>query len=188
MNQPDHWTSDPVCEEFSAWCPQLSKITFGAESTELISNLLINTFERIEICTFSAKNLTASTALGLVAHQKSLTSITITVATKYKTLVQWFHMIPRMCTHLQVLSLESLVFDSEAVDTSQWGCKRLQELRMQFKDLNDPWDIDGCLKQLCDWRRFGGSSLAQYLSQFENMRTIWLGTRDYYLPPFIDDH
>jgi hypothetical protein len=199
MNRPDHWTSDPISEAFSAWCPQLRNITFATQSTELISNLLINTFEKVEACTFSAKNLTTSTALGLVAHQETLTSLTITDTTKDKSLVQWFHMIPRMCSHLQVLTLESLVFDSELLDTFQWSCIGLRVLRVQFKDLDDAWDIDGCLKQLCDWRRFGGSSLVpfknkkkvatnvcQYLFQFEELRTVWLGTKDYYLPPFID--
>ncbi|KAF9146270.1 hypothetical protein BGX30_002526 [Mortierella sp. GBA39] len=199
MYRPLHWPTGPVCEDFSTWCPDLRTITFGKEDADLISNLLINTFQKVESCTLFSENLTPSTALGLIAHQVTLTSVTIKGVMNDSTWTQWFHMIPRLCTNLQVLSLVSLEFDSKTLDTFQWGCKDLRELRVRFQDLNDNWDIDECLRQLCDWRRFGGGAsvrdkhkmyaedrVCQFLFQFKCLRTVWLGTKDCYMPPLCD--
>lgn len=199
MYPSPHWPTGPVYEDFSTWCPNLKTITFGKEGAELTSNLLINTFQNVESCTLLSENLTPSTALGLIAHQATLTSVTVKGIMPSSTWTHWFHMIPRLCTNLQVLSLESLEFDSKKLDTFQWGCKDLRELRVLFQDLEDDWDIDGCLKQLCDWRRFGGGDLVphkhkmnaeirvcQFLFQFKCLRTVWLGTKDCYLPLLCD--
>ncbi|KAF9154791.1 hypothetical protein BG015_011973 [Linnemannia schmuckeri] len=199
MYRPDHWTTDPVCEDFSSWCPDLKNITFGHDNPELISNLLINTFQKVESCTPLAENLTPSTALGLIAHQATLMSIAIQGEMEDTTWTQWFHTIPRLCSNLQVLSLKSLELDSKSLDAFQWGCKDLRELRVRFKDLGDPEEIDTCLMPLCDWRRFGGgvfiphkdkvnieTRVCQFLFQFKKLRTVWLGTKDYYLSPLYD--
>jgi hypothetical protein len=199
MHQPEQWTSDPVCKEFSVWCPQLKIISFGAKGTPLISSLLINTFDTIETCTILGECLTSSTALGLIAHKDTLTSVTIKGTTLQSDWMHWFHMIPRLCLRLQVLSLEPLEFDSVALDSFQWGCQDLRELRVRFKGLKHARNIDGCLNQLCDWRRFGGGAVltrlkdketiatrvCHYLFQFKMLRTVWLGTKDYYLPPSL---
>ncbi|KAF9539441.1 hypothetical protein EC957_005400 [Mortierella hygrophila] len=132
------------------------------EGAELTSNLLINTFQKVESCTLISENLTTSTALGLIAHQATLTSVTVEGDMEDSTWMQWFHIIPRVCTNLQVLSLQSLEFDSKKLNTFQWGCKGLQGLRTRFLNLDDDWEIEGCLKQLCDWRRFGGGALVRH--------------------------
>lgn len=202
MHRPSRWTTNPVREEFSSWCPHLKTITFGTKGTELISSLLINTFETLETCTITGECLTSSTALGLIAHKDTLTSIVIKDKTPQNDWRNWFQMIPRLCLHLQVLSLEPLSFDSETLDSFQWGCKDLRELRVRISDIGDGRQeaadgIDECLAQLCDWRRFGvGASLIRFkgkesittsvchfLFQFKKLRTVWLGTKDYYLPP-----
>lgn len=199
MNRPLRWPVGPVFEDFSTWCTDLKAITFGERGAELTPNLLINTFQKVESCTLLSENLTSATALGLIAHQATLTSVTVKGVKEDSTWTQWFHMIPRLCTNLQVLSLESLEFDSNTLDTFQWECKNLRELRVRFHDLDDDWEIEGCLKQLCDWRRFGGGALiphkhkmnaetrvCQFLFQYKRLRTVWLGTKDCYLPPLYE--
>ncbi|KAG0281532.1 hypothetical protein BGZ96_001099 [Linnemannia gamsii] len=205
MYPPNHWTIGPAYKDFSSWCPQLKTITFGTEGTEPISRLLVNTFDTLESCTISGECLTASTALGLISHKDTLTSIIIKDRSPRDDWMHWFHVIPRLCLHLQVLSLEPLEFDSETLDSFQWGCKDLRELRVRFKNLGDigeysvSSDVDECLMQLCDWRRFGGGAalvrfkeretiktrICHYLFQFKKLRTVWLGTKDYYLPPSL---
>ncbi|KAH7034409.1 hypothetical protein BKA57DRAFT_442705 [Linnemannia elongata] len=199
MNQPCHWPTGPVRKDFSTCCPDLKTITFGKEGCELTSNLLINSFQKVEACTLISENLTPATALGLIAHQATLTSVTVNDIMEDSSWTQWFHMIPRLCTKLQILSLVSFKFDSKTLDTFKWGCKGLQELRVRFQDLDDDREIEECLKQLYDWRRFGGGALTphknnmnaetrvcQFLFQFKSLRTVWLGTKDCYLPPLYE--
>lgn len=77
------------------------------------------------------------------------------------------------------------------------GSRDLKELRVMFKGLEATQDIEGCVKQLCGLRQAGGvmgaqpmakdtisTRVAKHLMQFKKLRTVWLGTKDYYLPPF----
>ncbi|KAH7034405.1 hypothetical protein BKA57DRAFT_476086 [Linnemannia elongata] len=181
--------------DFSSWCPFLKTVAFKSSNTEAMSALLLKNFKALESCTLPAKTLAMSTTLGLVSHLESLTIIRITGEIQDATSTHLFSVIMKLCRNLQVLSFESLVCDVEAVERYPWGCKELEELRVRFKGLDTPQDIDGCIKKLCSSRRSSGiivtrpmdtdtisSRIAQYLLQFKQLRTVWLGGRDYYLP------
>ncbi|KAG0061310.1 hypothetical protein BGZ89_011576 [Linnemannia elongata] len=170
-------------------------VAFKSSNTEAMSALLLKNFKALESCTLPAKTLAMSTTLGLVSHLESLTTIRITGEIQDATSTQLLSVIMKLCRNLQVLSFESLVCDVEAVESYPWGCKELEELRVRFKGLDTPQDIDGCIKKLCSSRRSSGiivtrpmdtdtisSRVAQYLLQFKQLRTVWLGGRDYYLP------
>ncbi|KAF9154793.1 hypothetical protein BG015_011975 [Linnemannia schmuckeri] len=197
LTQPSYRTVDLNILDFSSWCPLLKAVTYGSNNTETLSALLLNAFKDLKSCSLSAKNLAMSTALGLISHLDSLTSLTVTDAILNAASMQWLFLILRLCRNLQILSIESIVCDLKTVEKSRWGCKGLRELRVRFKDLDTPQDIDGCFKQLCELRRFGnGPSLkwpnemnsistrvAHQLAQLKELRAVWLGTKDYYLPP-----
>ncbi|KAF9146269.1 hypothetical protein BGX30_002525 [Mortierella sp. GBA39] len=199
LAQPNNRTIDLENLDFSSWCPLLKTVTFGSDVTEAISTLLLNNFKDLQSCTLSAKALAMSTALGLVSHLDSLTTVRFTGKAQNSASIQLLSVIVKLCRNLQVLSFESLVCDVEAVEKSRWGCKDLRELRVRFKGLDTPHDIDGCLGKLCAMRRTGGivvtrpiemgtisTQVFQHLFQFKKLRTVWLGTKDYYLPPSLD--
>ncbi|KAF9539444.1 hypothetical protein EC957_005403 [Mortierella hygrophila] len=182
--------------DFSSWCPLLKTITFGSDDTDAMSALLLNSFKDLQSCTLSAKTLAMSTALGLVSHLDSLTTIRITDEAQEATSMQMLSVIVKLCHNLQVLSFESLVCDVEAVEKIRWGCKDLIELRMRFKGLDKPQDIDGCLRKMCVMRRTGGIvvtrpmdmgtisvRVVQHLLQFKKLRTVWLGPKITTSPP-----
>ncbi|OAQ21997.1 hypothetical protein K457DRAFT_143634 [Linnemannia elongata AG-77] len=197
MTRPSNRTIDLNNLDFSSWCPLLKTITFGSydTDTEAMSALLLSNFKDLESCTLPAKTLVMSTTLGLVSLVDSLTTIRITGDAQDATTTRFLSVIMKLCRNLQVLSFETLVYDVEAVEKSQWKCKDLRELRVRFKGLDTPQKIDGCIKKLCSSRRSGGIALTrrkdvdmistrvvQHLLQFKKLRTLWLGTEGYYLP------
>ncbi|KAG0365432.1 hypothetical protein BGX24_004157 [Mortierella sp. AD032] len=168
------------------------------------STLLGATFGGLESCTLSAQVLAVSTVLGLITHQKSLTSLYITktygltkfdvaqedAALKDTQLVQWLYMIPRLCHRLQVLSLELFVCDINEIESHVWACADLRELRLRVKGLDSDQDIDMCLKQVRNQRRPYDLNMkksqnsetivtrvARHLLQFKHLKTVCLGTQ-----------
>ncbi|KAG0296143.1 hypothetical protein BGZ97_004624 [Linnemannia gamsii] len=198
MIRPTQWPTDTIPDAFSEWCPHFKTVTFATESTEIMKDLLLNSFNDLESCTLSSKNLEISTALGLLSHLDSMTSLTITDDKQDKEVTQMVFLIVKLCRNLQVLSIESIVCDVEIVEKARWACQDLRELRVRFKGLDSPRDIEGCIRQVCGQRRSGrdetyvsrsldqGSILgriAQFLLQFKQLKTVWLGTKNIYLPP-----
>ncbi|KAG0070780.1 hypothetical protein BGZ90_012508 [Linnemannia elongata] len=179
LDRPKHWTS---------------KIT---KRIKIMTDLLLNSFEDLEACIFSAGNLDSSSALGLISHQETLISVTITNRiqdAEDATAMRWVHLIMKLCGNLETFSFEGMQCD---VDKCVWGSRDLKELRVMFEGLEATQDIEGCVKQLCGLRQAGGivgaqpmakdtisTRVAKHLMQFKKLRTVWLGIKDYYLPPF----
>ncbi|KAF9099855.1 hypothetical protein BGX29_006906 [Mortierella sp. GBA35] len=146
--------------------------------------------------TFPAQNLAMSTVLGLIAHQETLTAIRIIGRVQDPSLMQWFYFLPRLCLNLEVLSIEQLVLDMDAVEKHRWSCEKLKELRARFEGLDMPQDIDGCLRNVCVRRHTSdtpltvpgtsmetiSSRVTHHLLQFRKLKTVWLGTKVHYLP------
>ncbi|KAG0296144.1 hypothetical protein BGZ97_004625 [Linnemannia gamsii] len=191
-------TSTLMSQDITRYCPHLKNIRIYHGDSATASDLLAEAFVGLESCTLSHKLFDASTILGLIAHQDSLTSVSITnagVIIQDESSLKCLYMIPRLCRRLQFLSMESIAYEIERVESRKWVCKDLRELRVRFKGLDTPNEIDGCLKQLCSMRQSGVTSLAQpmapdaivtriahHLLQFKQLRTVWLGSKDYYLP------
>ncbi|KAG9061048.1 hypothetical protein KI688_007677 [Linnemannia hyalina] len=200
LTQPTDTSLVAIREEITRCCPLLNHIEFNDGDSAMASYLLANTFAGLESCYLVDTIIDSSTVLGLVTHRNSLTSVSVMatsiVDVDYRpTTVDWLYMIPRFCQHLQVLDLDSYLLEIDEIEGHEWVCEGLQELRVQFKGLNTPQDIDGSLKKLCDMRRSDGIALirpmgkdtistrvVQHLLQFKQLRTVWLGTEDYYIP------
>ncbi|KAG0213552.1 hypothetical protein BGX33_002836 [Mortierella sp. NVP41] len=160
-----------------------------------MSNLLLHSFTSLKTVSFSALNVAMSTSLGLIAHLETLTSITITDKIQDPSLMTWLHFVLKLCRNLEVLSIEFLVLDMDAVEKYQWSCENLKELRVQFKGLDTPQDIDECLKNVCVRRHTSdtpltgpgtnmktiSSRVTHHLLQFRKLKTVWLGTKMHYL-------
>ncbi|KAF9086734.1 hypothetical protein BGX23_008625 [Mortierella sp. AD031] len=195
LARPSNWPSDPLCVDFSSSCPLLKTVWFGDDNAETMSNLLLHSFTSLKTVSFSALNVAMSTSLGLIAHLETLTSITITDKIQDPSLMTWLHFVLKLCRNLEVLSIEFLVLDMDAVEKYQWSCENLKELRVQFKGLDTPQDIDECLKNVCVRRHTSdtpltgpgtnmktiSSRVTHHLLQFRKLKTVWLGTKMHYL-------
>ncbi|KAF9090877.1 hypothetical protein BGX29_011255 [Mortierella sp. GBA35] len=171
-------------------------VRFGNDNKETMSNLLLYSFTGLESVAFPAQNLVMSTALGLITHQETLTSIRIMDKIQDPSLMQWFYFLPRLCRNLEVLSIEQLVLNMDAVEKHRWSCEKLKELRVRFEGLDTPQDIDGCLMNICvrsctsDTPLAGpgtnmetiSSRVTHHLLHFKKLKTVWLGTKVHYLP------
>ncbi|KAF9080517.1 hypothetical protein BGX23_002025, partial [Mortierella sp. AD031] len=194
--QPAYRTIDPCRVDFSSYCPRLKTVRFGNDNKETMSNLLLYSFTGLESVAFPAQNLVMSTALGLITHQETLTSIRIMDKIQDPSLMQWFYFLPRLCRNLEVLSIEQLVLNMDAVEKHRWSCEKLKELRVRFEGLDTPQDIDGCLMNICvrsctsDTPLAGpgtnmetiSSRVTHHLLHFKKLKTVWLGTKVHYLP------
>ncbi|KAF9127949.1 hypothetical protein BGW39_005460 [Mortierella sp. 14UC] len=216
LSAPANVTAADMRQDISWCCPVLKEIQFDQGDATSAADILANALVGLESCSLSAWILSSSSVLGLIAHQDTLTSVTITSgstptatptttevaktcsATRKLVAMEWLYMIPRLCRHLRLLSMEPLLCEMDSVEKFRWRCRDLEQLRVQFKDLNKPQDVDLCLQQVCDWRRFGiaGSAMTklkdenelstrvvQHLLQFQQLSVVWLGTKDYCLPP-----
>ncbi|KAG0374657.1 hypothetical protein BGX24_010111 [Mortierella sp. AD032] len=195
--------------DISKYCPSLRVIQFGQGDFTTASDLLANTFNGLESCILPARVLSASTVLALISHQNTLTSVSITgtaiednaSTTQYSSTLDSLYMIPRLCPNLQVLCLKYIVIKVEDIEGIEWACKGLWKLRVRFKGLDSPQDIDACCKEVCtSKRRRGGPKVIHlrhvgdtistpvhdHLLQFKQLRTLWLGTKDYYLPSHFE--
>ncbi|KAF9121420.1 hypothetical protein BGW39_010554 [Mortierella sp. 14UC] len=177
-------------------CPLIKTISIGCDNTDTMSSLLLSFFEDLQSCTLSAQNLTMPITLGLIGHHETLTKLTIMDEVPNESAMRCLQLVLKLCLHLQVLSLESIVYDMERVRKHRWGFLDLQELRVRIKDLDASQDIDRCIAQLRAWRRSGSTEgtqsletdtvstrVARHLLQFKKLTTIWLGTKVYYIRP-----
>ncbi|KAF9539443.1 hypothetical protein EC957_005402 [Mortierella hygrophila] len=200
LTQPTDTSLVTIREEITRCCPLLYHIQFNDNDSAMASYLLTNTFTGLQSCCLLDAIIDSSTVFGLVTHRDSLTSVSVMATSiadiDYRpTTIDWLYMIPRFCQHLQVLDLESYLWDIHEIEDHWWVCEGLQELRVRFKGLNTPQDIDDCLKNLCDLIRSGCTGLirprdkdtvstrvVRHLLRFKQLRTVWLGTEDYCVP------
>ncbi|KAF9145200.1 hypothetical protein BG015_011965 [Linnemannia schmuckeri] len=197
LAQPKYRTIDLKQLDFSIWCPLLKEIVIAYDSTnsaEDMSTMLLHSFGGLESCTLSVQDVTMPVPTSLLSHQESLTSITIFGKIQGTESMQCLYLILKMCQNLRVISFEQLVYDLDWADTFRWNCQDLQVLRMRFKNLDTPKSMGSCIKHICDWRRFDrcawllledaipmASQVAEFLTQFKMLTTVWFGTRNYYL-------
>ncbi|KAF9899370.1 hypothetical protein EC991_008994 [Linnemannia zychae] len=196
LSQPSGRAIDIIELDVSAMCPLLKTITLGSKDEDAISKLLLNSFDGLQSCTLSAKNLTMSTAVGLVSQLYTLTSLIITDEMQDESSTQWLWLVLKLCRHLQFISLESIVCDLEKIGKHRLRCSDLRELRLRIQGFDTPEDIDRCIMQLCAWRRSCDDAetqfketdsistrVARHLLQFKKLTTVWFGTKDYYIRP-----
>ncbi|KAG0281533.1 hypothetical protein BGZ96_001100 [Linnemannia gamsii] len=205
MDRSEDITSTVMSQDITQFCPLLKNIRFDQGDPATATDLLSSTFHGLESCTISIQVLAASTILGLVSHQDSLTSVSVTsapttvdgaISARNTVMKEWLYMIPRMCRRLKVLDLGPFVCDMDQVGNRKWVCDGLQELRVRINGLNAPDNIEGCLQQVYASRWTESPVLAQpvdndaisarvgqLLLHFKQLRTVCLGTKDYYLPP-----
>ncbi|KAF9900751.1 hypothetical protein EC991_006924 [Linnemannia zychae] len=194
-----------MSRDITQYCPVLKHIQFNQGDPVIASALLAKTFDGLKTCMLSGQVLSASTVLGLVAHQHSLTSIVVTKpitknspeALPNDSTMQWVYMIPRLCRHLQVLSLGPFVCDIGDIEDNEWVCRDLHELRVLFKGVRYPQNIEACIDLICTQWRVGRASMvlskdketvvarvARHLVRFKRLRAICMGTQVYNLPSF----
>ncbi|KAF9900750.1 hypothetical protein EC991_006923 [Linnemannia zychae] len=212
---PIYASMDTIIKDV-AKCQHLKDIRLGDGTWDVASDLVSTVFEDLVSCTLSTQIIASSTILGLVSHLNTLTSVIIVGNSSTKTaddaatvvrdsstifqdtmITKWLYMIPRLCLNLQLLSLEPIVCDIEAIEARPWVCKDLRELRLRVKDLDSAPLVHRSVKQLCDWRLAGTAAFLQpidtdsiairvsrHMIKFKQLRVVWFGPfGDHNLPP-----
>ncbi|KAG0274530.1 hypothetical protein BGZ96_004292, partial [Linnemannia gamsii] len=137
-------------------------------------------------CTFSAKNLSNSSVLGLIFHLKTLTSITINDKYVDDAAMRWLYVIPKSCSHLEVLSMKGLVLTMATVKEHEWECRYLRDLRVRFKGLEDAQLIYACIIDVRSQRQRPyraniadsiSAQVSRHLIQFSKLSIVSLGTK-----------
>lgn len=182
LDRPANWDMDHAHQIIAEYCPFLNTLGFGEATTDNLSELLIECFQLVESCTFSAKNLEVVTTVACINHMQTMTSVTITdelpPEANHSFMMKWVYFIPKLCLHLQYLSIEKLVLDMDTVQKHQWSCRNLRELIVKFKGLECEEDVEQCVMEVCAWRRLGAnpplegtmvSRVVHHLSQFDRM-------------------
>ncbi|KAF9128098.1 hypothetical protein BG015_004401 [Linnemannia schmuckeri] len=187
-------------------CPRLKRVDFLDENAEFITEFCDNAFDRLESCSFRYKEMSPTVMLSLLEHQTSLTSIVMTafydtpslimgdnVAKAKKTIVFLLRSVP----HLQYLSAKEHRMDVSLMEGHELACcDTLKELRVRFSGLRTAAAVDNCLRKLSAGKTAGasptvrsdeggeliGEHICCQLMRFKKLKTIWLGTKDYYLP------
>ncbi|KAG0277834.1 hypothetical protein BGZ95_005246 [Linnemannia exigua] len=184
--------------DFSSWCPLLKIVVFGGmNKADTMSALLLYSLKALESCTFTAKYFNFETTCGLITHQDTLTSIISRDGIQDYESMRWVYLVLKQFRCLQVLHLDTIRLNMNIVEKNEWACQDLRDLRVRFKGLEAPNDINKCLKELCLARRspiarslvrFSGADqtvptrVVRHLIQFLQLKTVWLGTKVYYIP------
>ncbi|KAG0272306.1 hypothetical protein BGZ96_005389 [Linnemannia gamsii] len=193
VDRSKNWGNDAAFRrELRDCCPRLKTLRFDPVlETDKLSDLLFNSFRQPESCTFSAKNLSQGMVLSLICHLKTLTTVILTDKCTDRATLRWLYLIPKSCSHLEVLSMQEVVLDMDSVDDHEWSCKYLRELRVRFEGLEDARDIIECLKNVYIQRRRPNTHLpavesissrvSRHLLQFDRLAIVSLGSNTYNL-------
>ncbi|KAF9136433.1 hypothetical protein BGX30_011192 [Mortierella sp. GBA39] len=155
--------------------------------------------------TFGYAALNQTVLLGLLEHQATLTSIILTpsaariepsTSDEVTTSQKMIRLVLKSCAYLEILSVEGHQMNVDLLEDEIVACMDLQELRVRFYGLGTAVLVDECLETLSARKRDstgvldvpdkGGASIGErvcyQLMQFKELKTVWLGTREYYLP------
>ncbi|KAF9080743.1 hypothetical protein BGX23_001738 [Mortierella sp. AD031] len=182
-------------------CPRLKGVQFAA-SSEVVADLLDSAITGLELCKFRYMELDTIAFLALLGHQETLTSVVLTqlyskidprTPDQNPLIGKLIGLLLRSCRRLEVLSIKGHQMDMAIVEGPKWVCEDLRELQVRFRGLQTAATVDNCLKQLVasksgrDPELFlekgsVGERVCRHLLQFQKLKTIWMGTKNYYLP------
>ncbi|KAF9538515.1 hypothetical protein EC957_006689 [Mortierella hygrophila] len=186
-------------------CPRLKAVKFTAIEQNRVASYLDYGFYGLEKVTFDYTALNQTVLLGLLEHQATLTSIILTpsaariepsTSDEVPTSKKVIRLVLKSCACLEILSVEGHQMSVDLLEDEIVACMDLQELRVRFCGLETAVLVDECLETLSEKKRDnagavdapskGGASIGErvcyQLMQFKELKTVWLGTREYYLP------
>ncbi|KAF9081213.1 hypothetical protein BGX27_005022, partial [Mortierella sp. AM989] len=109
-------------------------------------------------------------------------------------------LLPRCCPKLKVFEFERHIMDMDRVEESDWICDGIEEIRTRIRGLDTKEKIDRALQLWVDGRKVKNkmnitagdkksiqeevvvdtsieSRVAKHLLKFDNLSSVWLGTR-----------
>ncbi|KAF8933149.1 hypothetical protein BGZ47_011013 [Haplosporangium gracile] len=200
------WTMTELRQELSINCSNLKGVIFADNYYDYVSELLDNVFRRLECCTFPYYSLGSNVLLSLLAHQASLTTVVMTAPYRIgledddaiRSSKKLIGLILRSCRRLKALSVKGHVMDVDYLEDQEIVCARLQEFQVRFQGLDDTAAVNNCLVRLANMKTLSSSlkvtdepnkgdtsvelRICHQLMRFKKLKTVWLGTQDYYLP------
>ncbi|KAG0209311.1 hypothetical protein BGX33_005699 [Mortierella sp. NVP41] len=192
-----------MSSDLTVHCPRLKKVCFLCSDPDKIAELLSDAFVRLEHCTFDYNAFNKVTLLGLLEHQETLTTVILShnhpeiepnSPDKNPAAKKLIALLLRSCRRLEELSIEGHRMNVVTLENQDWICENLRDLRVRFHGLETEAAVDYCLEQLMARKKGevanaidngGGDSIFDriclQLFRFKKLKTIWLGTGEYYL-------
>ncbi|KAH7034451.1 hypothetical protein BKA57DRAFT_510262 [Linnemannia elongata] len=185
------------------YCPNLKRVLFIAPNPHRIADTLEKVFVHLEACAFKYRSLTTDVVMGLLEHSATLRSIImapsvvkveIHAADEAASSKRMVGRLLRSCHRLEVLSVKGHLMDIKFLEEQELECRgTIKELRVRFCRLKTAVAVDECLHELFVRKRGGvvdgsamvagsvGRRVCDQLMRFRKLKTVWLGTTDYYL-------
>ncbi|KAF9980160.1 hypothetical protein BGZ75_008763 [Mortierella antarctica] len=198
-------------------CPNLNQIRLDMEHLATVRGFVAHVFTQIETLIFMHKALSSGIIVAILKHSKTLKYIECLpptgtllynfpnpprVTTAELSNVVWIILsIPRLCPHLESFCFPLHEIDMDDIESDEWECKGLKELRIRIVGLNTAEQIDQAIGFWLEGRRalrrgdaekqdrspmlmdtdpfdlwILGSRVADHLLKFKDLNTVWLGT------------
>ncbi|KAF9148485.1 hypothetical protein BG015_009781 [Linnemannia schmuckeri] len=196
--------------ELNHHCPRLNTVHFDDEESDpmAIAIIYVKALAGIKDCQLWYKTLNQTSFLGIFGHKETLTHIRLDCFTPDVPIVSMSDPNPsvkslvsiifQICPLLEVFSAKAHQMDIAAAEKYKWVCGGLRELSIRFKGLDTVPAVDDCLERLSLLHsrdgglrhEIGGNYIGadsvgyrvcRKLLSIKKLKTVWLGTRNYYL-------
>jgi hypothetical protein len=197
-----------IKSEVTRCCPYVTMIDTWKSPQHIVYDLVAHAFHGLEHVTFAYSQLSMDVIVALLCHKATLLRIfafrgsnnSYTERDNVPSEVDHFQqsdravqLLPRCCPHLMFLEFEDHKMDMDIVEEETWACIGLQHLRARIRGLDTKDKIDQSLdlwkegKQKSQEQKETKAKdtsiearVARHLLSFEELETVWLGTRTCY--------
>ncbi|KAG9319980.1 hypothetical protein KVV02_008290 [Mortierella alpina] len=197
-------------------CPNLNQVQLDMENVA-VREFVAHVFTQIETLIFMCEALSSEMIVAILKHSKTLKHIECLSHTgtllynfsnpprvtraELSNAVWIILSIPRLCPHLESFCFPLHEIDMDDIESDEWECKGLKELRIRIVGLNTAEQIDQAIGFWLEGRRalrrgdaekqdrsplltdtdpfdlwVLGSRVADHLLKFKELHTVWLGT------------
>lgn len=196
--------------ELNRHCPDLTRVDFGSYDSDpkVIADLLVETLVPIEYCRYSYTLLDRNSCIGILKHHETLTQVWFFVPIAFACPTEpdlnldakfAVSLILQICRSLEEFIASNHKMDISDAEEPEWACEGLKLLKVQFQGLETVPAVDDCLERLVDLRnRYTLGDIGEIYSRdssishrvckklfpMKKLKTVWMGTRDYYLATF----
>ncbi|KAG0305707.1 hypothetical protein BGZ98_003717 [Dissophora globulifera] len=195
--------------EVTICCPRVWAIDSWITPHPALYNLVANVFRNLGSVSFKYQQLSTDIIMALLIHRLTLTEIsaylegteveqdeTFSEADPFRELGRTLQLLPRICSNLTVLELESHEMDMDFVEEEEWACKGLWRLRVRIVGLDSKEKISTALNLWSEKRNMESGDdneqkkgeqvkdiqtrVARHLLKFKELERVWLGTRTFH--------
>ncbi|KAG0313927.1 hypothetical protein BGZ99_008474 [Dissophora globulifera] len=202
---------EQIKAEVTIYCPKLCEIDSWTSPPPALYNLVANVFHNLVSVAFEYQQLSTNSIMALLLHRLTLKEISaysegtegfteqdeiFSEADPFQELGRTLQLLPRICSNLTVLELESHEMDMDFIEEEEWSCKGLWRLRVRIVGLDSREKISMALNLWSEKRNMESGDdneqkkgeqvkdiqtrVARHLLKFKELEWVWLGTRTFH--------